>query len=679
MSTRIRISAIISALLLVAGSVTADYLELVRHVNLWDESPVRSSDTSDLTYHPPSGRLIIVDSEISEYGDLKTPDGELVFDGNNVFVASLDLSQRLAAYFAPADSGIETEPVGIAYNPSDGHLYVVDDDRKRIFRYRYDDEDQFGPPIATVETTIDGRYSDPEGITCDPKTGILYVASGSKDERVLKFRFDEATNAFEYLGEFGVSERINDPEGIAIEPASGNIFLVSRDGIAEFGIDGSFVQFFDFSFFNRPDIASTLPGGMTFAPSSDPNDPPDTWSMFVSHRGIDNGKYPRVNTLDGAVSEIRVVREPTITNPLRVPADYPTIQSAIDAASDRDTILVAPGLYNESVRIHGKSIVLVSEHYLTGDMDVIDNTVISGSDSAFVMSIGGDMEQRPVIHGFTLRDGSDGITATVPFDLFHCHITETGDGIDYEGGGGLVRHCRFTQNRDDGIDLDYAVAVRIEQCVISNNGDDGIEIRLQPFSMGPNPYEGDTLHSVIRCNLIEGNGEDGIQFIGYDEETARTFRIEGNFIIDNAMAGVGCMDGHNTREDYSAAPLLESILVRNNTFIGNDYHLSGGANVLGVNNLFVGAETISVKNVVGNSSLTYNLFWDNRADAVGSNIDTERTLYVDPQLRSDARPRRNSPVINAGVADLEWQGRRIRILPAQEYRGPAPDIGAWQR
>ena len=336
-------------------------------------------------------------------------------------------------------------------------------------------------------------------------------------------------------------------------------------------------------------------------------------------------------------------------------------------------------MYTESIRIHGKPIVLVSEHFLTGDMDAIDNTVISGSDSAFVVSIEGEMARLPVIHGFTIRDGSDGITATVPFELYHSHITKTGDGIDYEGGGGLVRHCRFTQNRDDGIDLDYAVAVRIEHCIISNNGDDGIEIRLQPFSMGPNPYEGDSLHTVMRCNLIEGNGENGIQFIGYDEETARTFRIEGNFIIDNAMAGIGCMDGHNTREDYSAAPLLESIIVRNNTFIGNDHHLSGGANLLAVNNIFVGAETLSVKNVSGNSLVTHNLFWDNRADAFGSNIDVAKTLYVDPRLLSDARPRRGSPVVDAGIEEVEWNGRRVRVLPPREYRGSAPDIGAWQR
>lgn len=43
---------------------------------------------------------------------------------------------------------------------------------------------------------------------------------------------------------------------------------------------------------------------------------------------------------------------------ITVPTDYPTIQSAIDAASPRDTIKVLPGIYTEQLTI-GKSITLV--------------------------------------------------------------------------------------------------------------------------------------------------------------------------------------------------------------------------------------------------------------------------------------------------------------------------------
>ena len=37
---------------------------------------------------------------------------------------------------------------------------------------------------------------------------------------------------------------------------------------------------------------------------------------------------------------------------LRVPADYATIQAAVDAAAPGDVILVAPGIYEEAVTDH---------------------------------------------------------------------------------------------------------------------------------------------------------------------------------------------------------------------------------------------------------------------------------------------------------------------------------------
>ncbi len=669
MRGHIRIAAV-AALLLVGGYATADRLELIAHVNLWDGSPVRSSDTAGLMYHPASGHLIIVDSEISEYGESTDANGELVFAGHNVFEASLDLKTRYAAYFAPPDSGTRTEPVGIAYNPLDDHLYVTDDDRKRILRFRFDEDGKFGPPIAATPTTLDGRYTDPEGIACDQTTGVLYVASGTQQERVLKYRFDVETGQFVFLGEFSVEAHISDPEGIGVDPVTGNVFLVSRGGIAEFTTDGAFVQLFDFAFLGRPDVAATLPGGLTFAPSSDPNDHPDIHSIYVSHRGIDNGKFPKQNTLDGAISEIRLVREPVVANPVRVPADHPTIQAAIGAATDGDTIVVSPGVYAESLVLADKALTLVSMHFLTSGPEMIDETVIDGGGGDYAVRVSA-AGSGTTISGFTIRNADDGITADVPFTLTHCHVTETSDGIDYEGGGGLVKYCRFTGNRDDGIDLDGPTAATIEHCVISDNGDDGVEIRLHPYTGGVLPIH-------IRNNRIERNGEDGIQLIDYDTVSDRTFLFEGNVIAENAMAGIGCMASANTREDYSGAPIPEPIHVFGNTFAGNSQHLTGGGNLLAANNIFAGARVLAVSNAVGNSQVLRNLFWSNGADHQDSNIDVATTLHADPLLDAEMRFEEGSPAIDAGVTHVAWRDSTVRVVAPAEYRGSAPDLGAWE-
>ena len=53
-----------------------------------------------------------------------------------------------------------------------------------------------------------------------------------------------------------------------------------------------------------------------------------------------------------------------------VPADYSTIQAGINAASDRDTVKVASGTYEENINFNGKNIVLIGEDK--------HNTIING-------------------------------------------------------------------------------------------------------------------------------------------------------------------------------------------------------------------------------------------------------------------------------------------------------------
>ncbi|MBK7091322.1 MAG: hypothetical protein IPH59_06315 [bacterium] len=45
----------------------------------------------------------------------------------------------------------------------------------------------------------------------------------------------------------------------------------------------------------------------------------------------------------------------------RVPSEYPTIQAAIDACSELDTVLVAPGFYPNFIRIAEKNVMIISE------------------------------------------------------------------------------------------------------------------------------------------------------------------------------------------------------------------------------------------------------------------------------------------------------------------------------
>ena len=61
---------------------------------------------------------------------------------------------------------------------------------------------------------------------------------------------------------------------------------------------------------------------------------------------------------------------------INVPVDQPTIQAGVDAASDDDTVLVAPGTYSENIIIEEKCILLASNYIFSGDTLDIQSTII---------------------------------------------------------------------------------------------------------------------------------------------------------------------------------------------------------------------------------------------------------------------------------------------------------------
>jgi hypothetical protein len=105
---------------------------------------------------------------------------------------------------------------------------------------------------------------------------------------------------------------------------------------------------------------------------------------------------------------------------IRVPQDYKTIQEAINAASEGDTILVDVGTYKETIEIP-KGLTLVGADR--------DKTIISGSDLPVVTISSAALV---TVRNVTITNGRDGVLVE-------------------RGAQALLRQTRIAQNQRDGV------------------------------------------------------------------------------------------------------------------------------------------------------------------------------------------------------------------------------------
>jgi hypothetical protein len=124
---------------------------------------------------------------------------------------------------------------------------------------------------------------------------------------------------------------------------------------------------------------------------------------------------------------------------IRVPADQPSIQQAIDAATNGDLVLVSPGTYLENIDYHGKGITIQS----AGGPE---QTILDGNHHGTVVTFNTQEGAQSVLSGFTIRYGSAsygggvrltfGTSPTITNNIFSENIQLVGgNGAAISGNG----------------------------------------------------------------------------------------------------------------------------------------------------------------------------------------------------------------------------------------------------
>ncbi|MHC4929721.1 MAG: right-handed parallel beta-helix repeat-containing protein [Planctomycetota bacterium] len=194
-----------------------------------------------------------------------------------------------------------------------------------------------------------------------------------------------------------------------------------------------------------------------------------------------------------------------------------SIQAAIAAASDGDTVTVMPGTYVENLDLLGKAITLTSTE--PNNPAVVEATILDGRQRDSVITCNSGEGPDTLVTGLTITNGlapsgggmvNSGSSPTVTRCTFSGNTaTISGPGAT-EGGGGMynggsnpiVSHCTFSGNTGPGAGMSI-----VTHCIFSKN----MPEYSGPFGDvgggGMNNYQSDPKisHCIFSGNVAAGD------------------------------------------------------------------------------------------------------------------------------------------------------------------------------
>lgn len=209
------------------------------------------------------------------------------------------------------------------------------------------------------------------------------------------------------------------------------------------------------------------------------------WNTSTLEKNSSHTIFAKAYDINNDTIVSSVINVTIIQGTIQVPTEYPTIQSGINAANDGDTVLVAPGTYNESIDFNGKNIVVGGLYLTTGDTSYISQTIIKGFLGSAVRFTSGE-DSLAMLVGLTItyKGGESGLgiycwnSSPRLFDLVvtgNHHFSniwwEIGGGIYVGNGSTYLRNVTIRSNSAEyggGIYFSRSES-KLENVIISDN------------------------------------------------------------------------------------------------------------------------------------------------------------------------------------------------------------------
>jgi len=266
-------------------------------------------------------------------------------------------------------------------------------------------------------------------------------------------------------------------------------------------------------------------------------------TLYTGPVPINDSAVLRFYSVDNAQNSETIVSQsyvnPAQPKTITVPGMRSTIQSAIDTAYNGDTVMVAPGTYQENINFKGKAITVKSS-------DGAEVTIIDGNQAGTVATFGSGEGRTTVLDGFTIRNGKavspslngGGIyifyaSPTIINNRITANSANWGGGIDVSFSSPLIRNNVITLNHSSfsggGIDIGGAASAQVIDNIISENSSSEYGGGISMWAAGTPIISG----NIIRLNTANQKGGGGYMANGSNP------LIVQNLIADNKAAN-GC-------------------------------------------------------------------------------------------------------------------------------------------